>query len=211
MNPDRMPRMRQHHQRSHGPRRQRGAILIVALMFLVLLTIVGVSTISGTTLEEKMAGNMREQATAFQAAESALRDAEIDLETGIGGTGNRDAALAATGGINTVFATACTASFTNGVCLQPASPPGTYQTDVVTASGWDWTSTSKTVQYGAYTGATAFSGLFRQPRYVIEYLAEKDDSSLGANTRYFRITARGWGADQNTTVTLQSVYKMPLN
>lgn len=194
----------------HGPRQQRGAILIVALMFLVLLTIVGVSTISGTTLEEKMAGNMREQATAFQAAESALRDAEIDLEIGIGGTGNRDAALNLPSGYATVFATPCSGAFTNGVCLQPMLPTGTYQTDIVTASGWDWTSATKTVQYGAYTGATPLTGLFRQPRYVIEFLEEKTDSSLGANTRYFRISARGWGVDQNTTVTLQTVYKMPL-
>jgi len=194
--------------RSSGPRRQQGAILIVALMFLVLLTIVGVSTISGTTLEEKMAGNMREQATAFQAAESALRDAEIDLEPNIGGTGNRDALLTGTYFAATV--SLCSAAFTNGVCRQPGTA-GSYQADIVTASSWDWTSATTTVQYGTYTGATQFSGLARQPRYVIEYLPEKDDTSTTPTTRYFRISARGWGVNANTSVTLQTVYRMPLN
>lgn len=201
--------------RSSGPRRERGAILIITLMFLVLLTIVGVASISSATLEEKMAGNLREQYTAFQAAESALRDAEIDLETGIGGAGNRDAAI--TLGVASYFATPCSAAFTNGVCLQPSpsSVPigaaGTYRTEIVTAGGWDWTSATKTVAYGTYTGATALGGVFRQPRYVIEYLSEKIDTTVTAPlTRHFRITARGWGANANTTVTLQTVYKMPL-
>ena len=98
-------------------RRQQGAILIIALLFLVLLTIIGVSSISGVALEEKMASNLREQNVAFQAAESALRDAEIDLEAGIGGTGNRDPMTVAAN-----FANDCTTAFTNGVCKQPAAP-----------------------------------------------------------------------------------------
>ena len=187
-------------------RRQEGAILVIALLFLVLLTIIGVSSISGVTLEEKMASNLREQNVAFQAAESALRDAEIDLEGGIGGTGNRDPMTIAAN-----FASDCTTAFTNGVCRQPAAPPGTWQTEIVTVSSWNWTDTNKTVAYGRFTGATALTGVFRQPRYVIEYLQEKDDSSTTPITRYFRISARGWGADQNSSVTLQTVYRQPMN
>ena len=187
-------------------RRQEGAILVIALLFLVLLTIIGVSSISGVTLEEKMASNLREQNVAFQAAESALRDAEIDLESGIGGTGNRDPMTVAAN-----FASDCTTAFTNGVCRQPAAPPGTWQTEIVTVSSWNWTDTNKTVAYGRFTGAAALTGVFRQPRYVIEYLQEKDDSSTTPITRYFRISARGWGADQNSSVTLQTVYRQPMN
>jgi len=187
-------------------RRQEGAILVIALLFLVLLTIIGVSSISGVTLEEKMASNLREQNVAFQAAESALRDAEIDLEGGIGGTGNRDPMTIAAN-----FASDCTTAFTNGVCRQPAAPPGTWQTEIVTVSTWNWTDANKTVAYGRFTGATALTGVFRQPRYVIEYLQEKDDSSTAPITRYFRISARGWGADQNSSVTLQTVYRQPMN
>ena len=207
--------------RTSAPRRERGAILIITLMFLVLLTIVGVASISSSTLEEKMAGNLRAQYPAFQAAESALRDAEIDLEAGIGGTGNRDGVTKIGMGI-AYFATPCSAAFTEGVCMQPATPAGTYQTEIVTAASWDWTSITKTVEYGTYTGAARLCAsdtfpacspvvLFRQPRYVIEYLEEKIDLPATAPlTRHFRITARGWGANQSTTVTLQTVYKMPL-
>jgi len=187
-------------------RRQEGAILVIALLFLVLLTIIGVSSISGVTLEEKMASNLREQNVAFQAAESALRDAEIDLESGIGGSGNRDPMT-----IATHFSTDCTTAFTNGVCRQPAAPPGAWQTEIVTVSTWNWTDANKTVAYGRFTGAAALTGVFRQPRYVIEYLQEKDDSSTAPITRYFRISARGWGADQNSSVTLQTVYRQPMN
>lgn len=185
------------------PRRERGAILIVALMFLVLLTIIGVSSMSGTALEEKMASNLREQNVAFQAAESALRDAEIDLETAIGGTGNRDPMTIAT---NFPASPDCTGTFTNGVCRNT-----NHKAQIVTAAGWDWNSASKTVAYGSYTGAIALGGVAQQPRYVIEYLSEKDDATTTPTTRYFRITARGWGANANTTVTLQSVYRMPMN
>ena len=180
------------------PRRERGAILVVALMFLVLLTIIGVSSMSGTTLEEKMAGNQREQNIAFQAAESALRDAEIDLETATGGLGNRDPMTIAAN-----FATLCSAAFTNGVCKAAV-----HTTQIVTPAGWSWTDANKTVAYGTYTGADTLGGVFRQPRYVIEYLSDKD---VAPNTRHFRISARGWGANQNSSVTLQTVYKMPMN
>ena len=206
------------------PQRQRGAILVIALMFLVLLTIISVSSISGVTLEEKMAGNMREQNVAFQAAESALRDAEIDLETGIGGTCTPGVSVPANPGLSqgclgardpmtiaASFAINCSAAFTFGVCLQPAAPPATWQAQIVTPSTWDWTHANKTTAYGTFTGASALVGVIRQPRYVIEYLAEKDDTSTTPATRFFRVTARGWGANANTTVTLQTVYRMQMN
>ena len=56
---------------------QRGAALIIGLIFLVLLTLIGVTAMQSTTMEEKMAGNMRERDRAFQGAESALRSAEL--------------------------------------------------------------------------------------------------------------------------------------
>ena len=46
---------------------QEGAILITALLILLLLTIFGISTMDTNILEEKMAGNMRDRNSAFQA------------------------------------------------------------------------------------------------------------------------------------------------
>jgi type IV pilus assembly protein PilX len=57
-------------------RRQRGAVLVVALVFLLLMTVLGVTSMSSTTLQERMAGNLRDNNLAFQAAEAALRSGE---------------------------------------------------------------------------------------------------------------------------------------
>ncbi len=55
---------------------QRGAVLIVALIMLLLLTIIGLSSMRGTSLQENMAGNMRDSNMALQASEAALRKGE---------------------------------------------------------------------------------------------------------------------------------------
>ncbi len=55
---------------------QRGAALIVTLMMLVVMTILAVNAVTTTTMEEKMAGNIRNKHMSFQAAEAALRAGE---------------------------------------------------------------------------------------------------------------------------------------
>ena len=60
---------------------KEGAVLIISLIMLLLLTIIGVTAIQTSSLEEKMAGNLRDQNLAFQAAESALRVGETETAT----------------------------------------------------------------------------------------------------------------------------------
>lgn len=60
---------------------QRGVVLVVSLMLLLVMTIIGLASMATSTLEEKMTGNLRDQSLAFEAAESALRDAEAWLDT----------------------------------------------------------------------------------------------------------------------------------
>jgi Tfp pilus assembly protein PilX len=55
---------------------QEGFVLIVGLVILGLLTMLALSGMRDTTMQEKMAGASRDSGLAFQAAESALRDAE---------------------------------------------------------------------------------------------------------------------------------------
>ena len=62
---------------------QQGASLIIGLIMLLLLTIIGVTSIRTTVLEEKMAGNLKDYNAAFQAAEAGLRDGEQLLATGV--------------------------------------------------------------------------------------------------------------------------------
>ncbi|APQ11757.1 hypothetical protein BJP27_09675 [Pseudomonas oryzihabitans] len=62
------------------PSSQRGAILIVTLVMLLLLTLLALGSMRGTTLEERMAGNLRDESQAFQASEMAQRAAEVQLK-----------------------------------------------------------------------------------------------------------------------------------
>ena len=55
------------------PRRQQGATLIITLVMLVLITLVSVSTIRTSTMDEKMAGGARDRDKALQAAEAAVQ------------------------------------------------------------------------------------------------------------------------------------------
>lgn len=56
--------------------RQRGAVLIVGLIILVVLTLLGVQALRGNLAQERMSYNVRERNAAFQAAEAALRVGE---------------------------------------------------------------------------------------------------------------------------------------
>lgn len=62
-----------------GGQRQRGASLMVSLVFLVIIAMLGVTAANVTTLQERMAGHTRDRDLALQAAEAALRDAESRL------------------------------------------------------------------------------------------------------------------------------------
>ena len=68
--------------------RQRGAALFISLMFLIILTLLGISAANVGLLQERMAGNVRESNEAFQAAEATLREIEQRLvQIGEGGSG----------------------------------------------------------------------------------------------------------------------------
>lgn len=51
---------------------QNGAVLVMSLSILVILTLLGVSAMSSSSLEVKMATSVQDTATAFHAAESGL-------------------------------------------------------------------------------------------------------------------------------------------
>lgn len=52
---------------------QTGSALIISLVFLLLLSVVGIASIQNSTLEERMAGNAADKGDAFQVAEATLR------------------------------------------------------------------------------------------------------------------------------------------
>ena len=68
------------------PQQQKGFVLAVGLIFLLIMTVLAITAIQRSILDEKVSGNLRSQSIALQAAETALRYCQKNLEaTGFGG------------------------------------------------------------------------------------------------------------------------------
>jgi type IV pilus assembly protein PilX len=172
-------------------RKQSGAVLLVGLIMVLLISIISISAIKGSNLQEAIAGNMRERNLAFQSAESGLRAGE----TVVADYSARPIITSNNGLYNDTF-------------LTPA-------TSVLTFSNDDWKNTSKvsvTTLNLAYVA--------RQPSYVIEQTnpdvgdcAKSEGSGIDSQAMQttgdcvpYRITARGFGGVVDSIKTLQTVY-----
>jgi type IV pilus assembly protein PilX len=168
---------------------QRGVALFISLVLLLVLTIIGVSAVQTTSLEERMARNTHDSVLAFEAAEVALRSGETFLRTNVNST-----ALFPVGGNNGLW---------------KASDYG--QTE-----HWQqaniWTGTNS-----VQLPNNSIAGVSKQPRYIIEWVAsvQRSDnpylqgssySALFDRIEIFRVTARGIGGSPNARVMLQSTY-----
>ncbi|GAB6406595.1 pilus assembly PilX family protein [Pseudomonas sp. MHK4] len=63
-----------------APGAQRGMALLVSLVFLLLLTLIGISSMQNATLQEKMAGSLGLRNQSFQLAEAVLRVGESAVQ-----------------------------------------------------------------------------------------------------------------------------------
>ncbi len=177
--------------------RQHGAVLLVSLMILLIMTVLGIAGMSTTTMEEKMAANNQQQQQAFQAAETALRDAEAWLTANVTQIGD----LTDFNGANGLYSV-----WEPAVGTAPVEP--TF--DIYDNNDW------------SINGVASQSLLSGQdpPRYIIEYVGEKDGGaggSLDPNAaplivRYaFRVTAVGWSVDGTARYLAWSHYTRRLN
>jgi type IV pilus assembly protein PilX len=165
-------------------RPQRGAVLIVGLIFLALLTLIGVTAFSVATQEERMAGNARDRLRAFEAAETALRDCE---------------ALIA-GPIPPAF----TVAGTGGYYLTRQG-----DLEVITRTGFTWTSSPTVTLSGVATVARQPRCVVEQLENVpIPASGQSIRAELpqSVGTAY-RVTAQGIGTNENTAVVLQSYFQ----
>ncbi len=174
-------------QAFYGRATQQGAVLIVGLIMLIIITLMGVVAMKSSILQEKLSAGSMDQSIAFQAAESALRDAEIYANQ------NLDSSSA--------FTSACT----GGLCLPSSTATQSWQ------SISDWTTSALPIVYGANTSAAAINDVALQPRYIIELLPDLPVASGNSTTspipgNAFRITAMGWGKRASTPIMLQSIY-----
>jgi type IV pilus assembly protein PilX len=182
-----------------GPKKmlvhQGGISLPIVLIFLVVLSVLGVTIIQGSTFGARIARNESDRTLAFQAAEAALRDAEADIRymraNGAacleGGTNN-----CRLGPINrSDFDAACT----NGLCIPSTTSSNIWETSSL------WDASGASVVYGRYTGAAALPIVARQPRYLIEHFKLFQASVV-------RVTAVGFGANESTKTMLQTSVKV---
>lgn len=188
--------------RSAASNSQQGWTLLISLVFLLILSMLGLAAMQGASLEERMAGNQRERNIAFEAAEAALRDAEQDIME----SGRISGALGFASGCNN-------AGNYLGLCS-----PSTTLTPVWESVDWrDAAPTVRYVTYGAKTGVAAWPNVARQPRYIIEWMLNLRGQDLGTESsgdttqgKYqYRITAFGYGPADTAEVRLQSVFRLP--
>lgn len=172
---------------------QRGAVLVSAMIFLIVLMILGISLVGSTRTDEKMARNARDADVAFAAAEAALRDAELRI------TGSYKWPYSPVN-LN-LFDTSCT----SGLC-DSTTVPLAFQVDLL--DFYDSTApASNAVTIGTATASPTVANVLDQPKYMIEMVCSNMGSAKASGCgRIFRITAQARGRLANTKIVLQEIY-----
>lgn len=170
--------------------RQKGLALPLTLMLLFVMTLIAVATLRSTTMQENMSANTRLHQIAFNAAETALVEAErvaqnirYDRRVFIGAHITPD---------NTIPNRGDTCE--NGYCT-PAEFTSAAST---TANGerWEdpdldvWNDDDKHIKYANFTNTNLVDeGVLEAPKYIIEFLGNydyKDRNVLFASNQQVR-------------------------
>lgn len=177
--------------------RQRGVILVVGLIVLLVLTLLAVGSMRSTTLEERMTNNTQDAQIAFQVAEAALREAELLVQQ----------------------PTLPSFTNTNGLYTydgpDPESP-GTSYVPLWERSSTQWRDASVTADAPPEPIGSARGQFIIEQMLVQEELSPGEslsaDRAVETSERViFRVTARAWGAtgasNPSPMVILQSTFK----
>jgi type IV pilus assembly protein PilX len=177
---------------------QRGVVLFVALILLLILSVLGVTAARMQTTEERMARNEDNRQIGAQAAEAALRSAEAGLSNGLYGasqfSGNTNGFYELNPAIGSV--------------LQQAAPSV-------------WSTAGATITYpdpaNPMPALSALPAAAQSPKYIIENLpavAMPGDSinqvqyaTPVSPVTVYRVTANASGADSSSTTILQSIFR----
>jgi type IV pilus assembly protein PilX len=190
----------------HVSARQRGFSLITTLILLVVVSGLGIAASQMVLMSERTSRFDRDAQIAFQAAEAALVDAELDIQGPNTYAAQRMNQFESKNKVN--FTAGCGTSTLRGLCAQsePGQTPVWYQVDFTDESG-----SAKTVKFGEFTGrefAVGAAGIRPEiaPRYIVEVIP---DSTLVASPGdvLYRITAMGFGPRKETQVVLQIVFR----
>jgi type IV pilus assembly protein PilX len=200
------------HQRRRGaadwPDGQRGAVLIVGLLVLLVMTIIAAAQLQSTVLQERMVGNMRQKDLALQAAEAALQAGLSFIEQQHTPPAEDDV------GSNLVW-TSCTPGDSSVGATTGDGPCGRFERlilprwrgdlDQAEAAGASY---AEVAALTAAASADQLPGLIAQPRIYIEvrYLPPLDveQAALGTGVHYYSVSAVGFGASDQARAILQS-------
>ena len=196
--------------------KQRGFSLITTLILLIVVTVLGLAASRIVLMSEKTSRFDRDTQIAFQAAEAALVDAEIDIQGTKDAAGNYASSLRmdkfnASDRTASAFPVGCGtgtgAEGKRGMCKQTVgTKPVWYVVDFT-----DDSADAKTVKFGDFTGRQFAAGLTgirpeMAPRYIIEVIPDASPSARLSDVLY-RITAMGFGPRKETQVVLQVVFR----
>lgn len=160
---------------------ERGSALIIGIVFLLILTMIGVAGMQTSVLEERMAGNLRDRELAFQAAEAGLRDAEEE-----------------------VLEKAVLPTFKS---TYPSSK-GLYQENATSWENIAWEAGDSAEYSGDFNGTAAKPRYIIEELPISTgsspSLSPDDPVPMEG---LFRVTARGVGGTNTSEVILQSTYK----
>lgn len=190
--------------------RQQGSVLFVGLILMFILSVIGITTMRMTNQQERMAGNLRDQTIAFQAAEAALTGAEKTYfsqdSVTVPLTGAFTGSSCTIGGLKYCIDL--------GTCSSATQTPAPYLVAYGRGDGADsafWKDTYKNywATCGSMTGILFVDSSnygkpgypSQSPRYVIEQITDPSQPYQG-----YRITAIGYGTTTNAVVVLQATY-----
>lgn len=161
-------------------KKQTGVVLIMSLVILMVLSLLGVSSMRTSSLQERMSGNARDYQIAFEAAEIALRAGEDYIKS-----------ISTTADFNV---TGTSGKFT----ARLANATDAWKTETNWSSGKTSPVTLANVSKHPEFIVEIMDSTYGQ----IEDLTPGGGSSgvIGL----FRVTARGYGKNPNTRVMLQA-------
>lgn len=168
-------------------RQQRGAVLIVSMLLLLVLTILAIGASQTTRLEERMAGNTRDMDMAFQASEAGLRAAEQYIA-------------------KTPTLSTCLDS-TSASCY--VLEQGHFSTTDLARENEDWWRANAKA-FGT-TSTQEVTGVVEEPRYVIEEFQTVTFSltvghGVPPGKTYYKSTAWSPGATETSHAVVESVF-----
>lgn len=181
-------------------RPQRGAVLIVSLLLLLVMTLLGLGASQSTRMQERMAGNQRDMELAMQGAEAGARASESRVSQDV----NDDKVNPLYDACDTAAAPAPTTECYTYDKLFFVDAGQTTPLDL-SKQGDDWWNTYAK-RYSDEPG-----GLARSPQYVNEYykevretLSDPGYTGLQVNRDFYRVTARSSGQSETSQVVVET-------